>query len=74
MEGRSEVQINGRSIGDLDRHVDRASKEPVHLSVAIPSGVLRAGENSVEVRRVPQAPTGRLASCVISDLALELPR
>jgi len=74
MEGRSELWINGRRIDDLARRADRASQELVHLSVAIPSGVLRAGENIVEVRRVPETPTGRLASCVISDLALELPR
>jgi hypothetical protein len=69
----TEIFVNGERIGSLGNHVDRGARGAVPLSIVMPARRLRKGENVVELRQVADA-GGRRASCVVSDMALELPR
>jgi hypothetical protein len=73
-EQGTELLVNGRSLGNLNSHVDRALKEPLDIRIAIPAESLLAGENVVELIQNPDSKTGRRESCIISGLAIELPR
>jgi hypothetical protein len=68
----TEIFLNGERIDSLGRHVDRGATGAVPVSIAIPSRWLRKGDNVVEVRQLADA-NGHRVSCVVSDLALELP-
>jgi hypothetical protein len=70
----TELLVNGRSSGNLSSHVDRGRKEPLDIRIVIPTEALLAGENVVEVIQEPESKSGRRASCIISALAIELPR
>jgi hypothetical protein len=71
---RTEVVLNGRVVDYLNRHVDRAAPRPRRLRVDLPAGTLRAGENVVELRQTADAETGRYEDCIVSGLAVEVPR
>jgi hypothetical protein len=71
--GEIEVLVNGQRIDSLNRQAGRVVKDAVRTTVAIPVRVLRIGENTIELRQVPDA-TVRRANCVVSDLAIEVPR
>jgi hypothetical protein len=67
---RAAVVVNGRVVD----YLERSAAAPRRVEVPLPRGALRAGENVVEVRLTPDPTTGRHAPCVVSGLALELPR
>jgi hypothetical protein len=71
---RTEVFVNEKRIDYLNRHVDRAVAETRRLAITIPNSVLRISENVVELRQTPEAASGRRESCVVANLAVELPR
>jgi hypothetical protein len=71
---RTELFVNGRLHDYLNRHGERASTEPRRLRLTVPGTLLRAGENVLEVRQVLDRETGQVEDCVISGLALEVPR
>ncbi len=74
---RIEVVVNGRRVDYLNRHVDRASRQPRRLVVALPGDALEAGENAIELARRasegPQPIDDRHAACGISGIVLEIP-
>ncbi|HXG12509.1 MAG TPA: hypothetical protein VNK04_22325 [Gemmataceae bacterium] len=72
-ELRTEVVVNGQRVDYLNRHVGRASEGPRRIRVILPRRSLRAGDNVLELRQVPDS-DGRRESCGIAGLALELPR
>jgi hypothetical protein len=72
-ELRTEVLVNAKLVDYLNRHVPRASREPVPLTIALPGGVLRAGQNTLQLREVPERQTGHYEQCGVSGLVLEIP-
>jgi hypothetical protein len=70
----TEVLVNGRSLGNLNSRIDRALKDPLSIRIEIPKEALLGGENIVELIQKPEAKTGRRESCIISAVAIELPR
>jgi hypothetical protein len=66
---RTEVIVNGRTVDYLERRADRVARVARSLTVALPRGLLRTGENVVELRQA----TGRRGPCLVAGLALELP-
>jgi hypothetical protein len=68
------VVVNGKQVSYLNDEVLRSSPAPQRLRVALPSNCLRAGENTVELRQIPEQKTGQTGSCETSGLVLELPR
>jgi hypothetical protein len=73
-EGDTEVLVNGRSIGTLNRYVDGAAKNPRRIAIPIPGDALEARENIIELVQKPETKTGIRGNCVVSNLAVELPR
>ncbi len=73
-ELRTEVVVNGRVVDYLNRHVERSSREPRPLTIALPRGVLRVGENTLRLRQTPAGKTRHYESCGITGLVLEMPR
>lgn len=71
--GETEILVNGQRIDILNHHADRVVKDPVPVTIAVPSSALRSGENVVELRPSPNA-AGQRPSCVVADLVVELPR
>jgi hypothetical protein len=72
IDGRAEVVINGHVVEDLSRYAGPKARSAVPVRVPLPRGSLKAGENVVEMR--VRAEGGRRGSCVVSDVAVELPR
>jgi hypothetical protein len=70
---RTEVVVNDKVADYLNRHVDRATREPRRLSVALPAAALRDGENAVELRLTPDRESGQYEHCGIAGLRLEIP-
>lgn len=70
LDGRAEVVVNGRGAEDLGKYVGRAG-DPVRVLLPLPRDGLKVGENVVEVRVREEA--GRRGSCVVSEVALEVP-
>jgi hypothetical protein len=70
---RALVVVNGRQVDYLNRQVDRASREPRRLAVALPRDALKNGENSLELRQAPDPRGGRHAACGVSGIVLEIP-
>jgi hypothetical protein len=73
-ERETEVLVNGRSIGTLNRYVDRAATDPQRIVIPIPADSLEARENIIELVQKPELKTGLRGNCVVSNLAVELPR
>jgi hypothetical protein len=70
---RAEVVVNGRQVDYLNRQVERASRQPRRLTVALPRETLKSGENSLELHQAPEPRGERHAACGISDIVLEIP-
>jgi hypothetical protein len=70
---RTEVVVNGRQVDYLNRQVDRASRQPRRLTVALPREILETGENSLELRQAADPRGERHAACGISGIVLEIP-
>lgn len=71
----TEVIVNDRPVGDLNRHLRfRASPDqPERLRCPLPLDTLRAGANSVRLRQRPLQENGSdYDDCELSDLRLEL--
>jgi len=73
-ETDTELLVNGRSMGSLNRYVDRAAKVPQRIGMPIPGDALEARQNIIELVQKPESTTGRRSSCVVSNLVVELPR
>jgi hypothetical protein len=73
-ERRTEVLVNGRGVDYLNHHIDRALEEPRRVAVDLPAGVLRTGENVVEVRQTPERASERVEHCGVAGVAVEVPR
>jgi hypothetical protein len=71
LDGRSELVVNGRVVEDLARYAGPKARTAVPVRVPLPRDSLKAGENVVEVRVRDEG--GRRGSCVVSEVALELP-
>jgi hypothetical protein len=71
---RTEVVVNGRRVDYLNRQVDRAESGPRRLAVPLPRDALRSGDNAVELLQTADPSSGRPGHCVVSGLALEIPR
>jgi len=69
---RTAVFINNKRVGSLNDLVDRASPEPKRLRLAIPNGLLTAGDNVMEFRQTIDPETGASADCEIRSIRLEL--
>jgi hypothetical protein len=70
----TEVIVNGRTVGYLNRQAGRPPAAPRRLAFDLPRGCLRAGANALLLRQPPDPDTGRTPHCVVSRIALELPR
>jgi hypothetical protein len=70
---RTEVVVNGTKVDYLNRQVERMSRTPRRLGVALPRGALRSGENVIELRQSPDPRTGRPAHCGVANLIVEIP-
>jgi hypothetical protein len=68
------VSINGRRVGFLNDYVQRST--PAHQTLRLPlrREALRAGDNVLEVRQIPEPRTGQCASCGVSSMVVEVPR
>jgi hypothetical protein len=73
-ELRTEVWINGERVDYLNRLVDKAQTRPQRLTVTIPKKFLRAGENVLELRQIPEAGTDHYENCGVSELLIETER
>jgi hypothetical protein len=71
---RTAVLLNGQEVDYLNRHVERARRRPCTIRVALPAAALRNGENVLELRQTPNPETGAYEDCIVSGLAVELPR
>jgi hypothetical protein len=72
IKGLAEVVVNGRVIADLDKYAGRDAHAPVRVTVSLPRDSLKAGDNNVVTLRVREE-SGRRGSCLISEVAVELP-
>jgi hypothetical protein len=72
IEGLAEIVVNGRVIEDLTRYAGPKARAAVPMQVALPRDSLKAGANVIAVRVREEA--GRHGSCVVSEVALELPQ
>jgi hypothetical protein len=81
--GRSEVVVNGQSVGSLERvaggpvAVESLSGPRLgsrELMLTLPASSLKKGENTVHLRQVADRDTGRVPSCVLAGIILEMPR
>jgi hypothetical protein len=70
---RAEVSVNGRRIDHLNRHVDRSTWESVWARIPVPSEMLNAGTNIVELRQTTDRETGRSGDCEVRGIRLEIP-
>ena len=71
---RTELLLNGRPLGALNRHVRLKSlpDNPERLRIPIPTGTLRAGENVLKLRQYPlRDEPGQFDDCEISRVAIE---
>ena len=50
---RTDLYLNDRLIDYLNRHVERRSRVAQRLRIPVPPGVLRQGENTLELRQQP---------------------
>jgi hypothetical protein len=66
--------VNDRPIAYLNRYVERASRTPQQIRLAVPRQFLRVGENILELRQTRDRDTGNYEDCGVSRLAVELPR
>jgi len=66
---RTELELNGKAIDQLNRHGAGAAAEPRPLCIDLPRAALRKGDNAVELR---QRPDGH-ADCMIHGVALAVP-
>jgi hypothetical protein len=73
-DSRTEVVVNGKVVDYLNRHVERATREPRRLSLSLPADALRVGENVLELRLTQDRGSGRYEHCGVSGLRLEMPR
>jgi len=71
IDGRAELVVNGRVVEDLARYAGPKARTAVPVRVPLPRDSLKAGENVIEVRLREEG--GRRGSCVVSEVALELP-
>jgi hypothetical protein len=71
---RTEVLVNRKLIDYLNWRGERASPRPRPLSVPLPAGALKAGENELLLRQTPDADTGQYEDVGLFALALEMPR
>ncbi|MEJ7639214.1 MAG: hypothetical protein WKF75_14885 [Singulisphaera sp.] len=55
-ELRTNVQINGKFVDYLNRHITSKNETPERIRLAIPAGLLREGENRLRIEQV--APAG----------------
>lgn len=72
---RTEFLLNGRSLGALNRHVRMKAvpANPERIRIALPKGLLRAGENVLKLRQHPaKDEPDQYDDCEISRLAIEL--
>lgn len=65
----TEVVVNGQRVEYLNRHADRG-----RIVLPVPRGLLKSGENAVEVRQTPEKETGRYEHCGILGLMVEVLR
>jgi len=70
---QTEVSINGRRVDDLNRHVDRSGWQSVWVRIPVPSELLSAGTNIVELRQTADRETGRSGACEVRSIRLEIP-
>lgn len=71
---RTELHVNGRRVDDLNRHINlRAHPDnPRRLRIALQAGILKVGENVIELKQKPAADDPRqYDDCEISRLGLE---
>src|SRR5439155_22144848 len=71
LDGRAEVVVNGRVVEDLARYAGPKARAAVPVRVPLARDSLKAGDNVLEVRVREDA--GRRGSCVVSEVAVELP-
>jgi hypothetical protein len=71
LDGRAELVVNGRGAEDLGKYAGRGGREPVRVRVPLSREALKAGENVIEVRVREEG--GRRGSCVVSEVAVEVP-
>jgi len=71
---RTEVLLNGRLVDYLNRYGERSAPEPRWITLTVPRGLLRAGENVLELRQTLDRPTGQYEDCMICGIAIEMPR
>ncbi len=55
-ELRTNVQINGKFVDYLNRHINSKNEAPERIRLAVPAGLLREGENRLRIEQV--APSG----------------
>jgi hypothetical protein len=66
------VILNGREVNSLEHLLGGAATQSPRLVMSLPPGLLRPGENVLEIRQVPAPEGGRRGSCVFSGLWLEM--
>ena len=54
-ELRTNVQINGKFVDYLNRHITSKNETPERIRLAIPAGLLREGENRLRIEQVAEA-------------------
>ena len=54
-ELRTNVQINGKFVDYLNRHITSKNETPERIRLPIPAGLLRAGENRLRIEQVAEA-------------------
>jgi hypothetical protein len=69
----TEVWLNGKFVDYLNHHVLRSSPEPLPVTIPLPKGFLRAGDNRLDFRQKPERQTGHLEHCGVSKLLVEVP-
>ena len=54
-ELRTNVQINGKFVDYLNRHITSKTETPERIRLAIPAGLLLEGENRLRIEQVAEA-------------------
>ena len=72
LQGRVELLVNGMSVQDLGKYAGHGARGAVPIVVPLPPDTLKAGDNVVELRISEEA--GRRGSCLVSEVAVEIPQ
>src|SRR5262249_13688566 len=73
-ELRTEVGVDGKGGDYLNHHVQRSTREPQRVSIALPRKTWRIGRNTLQLRQAPERRTGHYENCGVKDLVIEIPQ